>query len=404
MKKLQPELRFKEFSGDWEEKKLGEVSKNTMYGMNSSAIKYDGKHKYIRITDINENSRKFSPRPLSSPDGNIEEKFKLIENDILFTRTGASVGKTYIYNKEDGDLYFAGFLIKFNIDKANSKFIFNSTLKEKYNKWVSIMSMRSGQPGINAEEYKSLRLNLPTISEQEKIANFLSSMDEKIQKLEGKKEKLGEYKKGIMQKVFSQEIRFKDEDGQSFPDWEEKKLGEIAHIKRGASPRPITDPKWFSDKKEVGWVRISDVSKSNKYLKETLQYLSDEGIKKSRYIEPENMIMSICATIGKPIYTTFPVCIHDGFIVFDKLQSNKEYLYYFLQMIQKRWYRYGQPGTQVNLNSDIVSSEKIPYPCLEEQEKIADFLSSMDEKIEKVKGEIDRMEEFKKGLLQGMFV
>jgi len=195
------------------------------------------------------------------------------------------------------------------------------------------------------------------------------------------------------------ELRFPEFDG----EWENKKLGEVAKIKRGASPRPISNPKWFSDKSKIGWVRISDVTKSNKYLEKTEQYLSDEGVKKSRLVKKGNMIMSICATIGKPIYTNFDVCIHDGFIVFENLKLHKEYLYYYLDFIQMKWYKYGQPGTQVNLNSDIVSNEKLPAPSIPEQTKIANFLTAVDKKITQLKQKKVLLEQYKKGVMQKIF-
>ncbi len=115
------------------------------------------------------------------------------------------------------------------------------------------------------------------------------------------------------------------------------------------------------------------------------------------------MVMSICATIGKPIYTGFDVCIHDGFVVFEELKANKEYIYYSLEKVQKRWYRYGQPGTQVNLNSDIVSNEKIRVPKEPEQQKIANFLSSVDTKIEQLNQKKALWEQYKKGMMQELF-
>ena len=114
--------------------------------------------------------------------------------------------------------------------------------------------------------------------------------------------------------------------------------------------------------------------------------------------------MSICATIGKPIYTNFDVCIHDGFVVFENLIIDKEYVYYFLEKIQDSWYKYGQPGSQVNLNSSIVANEKISTPQIEEQQKIASFLSGLDKKIELVDMQIQQSKTFKKGLLQQLFV
>ncbi len=200
------QLRFKDKNGknfpDWEVKKLGEVSENISYGMNSASMKYDGINKYIRITDIDPESGKFMPNPLTSPDGNVENKYKLKKGDIVFARTGASVGKTYIYNKTDGTLYFAGFLIKFSIINANPYFIYSQTQTYKYNKWVAVMSMRSGQPGINAEEYKSFNLTVPVLEEQQKIADFLSRLDKKIEHVNTQIEKTQEFKKGLLQQMF----------------------------------------------------------------------------------------------------------------------------------------------------------------------------------------------------------
>ena len=175
--------------------------------MNSAAKEYDGTNKYIRITDISEASNKFVPNPLTSPDGNLDDKYKLKRGDIVFARTGASTGKTYLYNENDGNLYFAGFLIKFHIDKADPKFIFYNTLKDEYLNWVSVMSVRSGQPGINSNEYTKLPLYLPSIDEQNKISKFLNKIDEKIQLLENKHIYYQNFKKYLMQQIFAQKLR-----------------------------------------------------------------------------------------------------------------------------------------------------------------------------------------------------
>ena len=225
-----PALRFPEFHKDWMGTSLREISESVNYGIGSAAIDYDGKNKYLRITDIDEENNIFSPNPLCSPSGVIDKKYVLGKGDIVFARTGASVGKTYLYRPRDGRLIFAGFLIRFSInsDKGNSEFIFFITLRSGYKNWVSIMSARSGQPGINAEEYKTYRFMIPEKEEQQKIAAFLSSVDTKIEQLNKKKALLKQYKKGMMQKLFSQEIRFKDEQGKEYPDWEKKQLSCIA--------------------------------------------------------------------------------------------------------------------------------------------------------------------------------
>ncbi|HBQ8067407.1 TPA: restriction endonuclease subunit S, partial [Klebsiella pneumoniae] len=152
---------------------------------------------------------------------------------------------------------------------------------------------------LGQKNFDELVVTIPDVTEQTKIADFLSSVDEKITLLKNQYDLLCQYKKGMMQKIFSQKVRFKDESGEEFPEWQIMKLGEIAQIKRGASPRPITDPIWFDSLSNIGWVRISDVTKSNKYLLKTEQYVSDKGVKKSRLVNSEKIIMSICATIGK---------------------------------------------------------------------------------------------------------
>ncbi|KYD21063.1 Type I restriction-modification system, specificity subunit S [Caldibacillus debilis] len=184
-------------------------------------------------------------------------------------------------------------------------------------------------------------------------------------------------------------------------DWEIKRIGEISNIFRGASPRPINDPKWFDESSSIGWVRISDVTKSTKILRETEQYLSQDGISKSRLVEKGNIIMSICATVGKPIITGFDVCIHDGFVVFENPKVNKDFLFYYLLKLEDTWKKYGQTGSQMNLNTDIVGNELIPLPNVEdEQQKIADILSTWDKAIELKEKLIEQKKEQKKGLMQ----
>ncbi|HDC9479853.1 TPA: restriction endonuclease subunit S [Staphylococcus aureus] len=202
------ELRFKDENGedypDWKEKKLGDITEQSMYGIGAPATRFDSKNIYIRITDIDEKSRKLNYQNLTTPD-ELNNKYKLKRNDILFARTGASTGKSYIH-KEEKDIYnyyFAGFLIKFEIDEQNNPlFIYQFTLTSKFNKWVKVMSVRSGQPGINSEEYAKLPLVLPNKLEQKKIAEFLDRFDQQIELEKQKIEILQQQKKGLLQSMF----------------------------------------------------------------------------------------------------------------------------------------------------------------------------------------------------------
>ena len=175
-----PKLRFGEFNNEWKEVKLKDLSTDISYGMNVPATDYDGENKYIRITGIDDETSLYTNNNVS-PLGILDDKFLLKENDILFARTGASTGKTYLYDKKDGKLYYAGFLIKAHIkDNYIGKFIFEQTKLNKYYNWVRITSMRSGQPGINSLEYGNYKFAITSIFEQQKIANFFTLIDKKI--------------------------------------------------------------------------------------------------------------------------------------------------------------------------------------------------------------------------------
>ena len=190
--------------GEWEERKLSEISQKAMYGMNAAATEYDGINKYLRITDICEFSNSFKKDNLTSPNAELFDRYKLQLGDLLFARTGASVGKSYLYKKNDGITYFAGFLIKFslNTNLVIPYFIFLQTLTKEFCQWVVTNSMRSGQPGINAEEYSSYIFKVPCLEEQTKIANFLSAIDQKIDVVSEQLEQAKLWKKGLLQQMF----------------------------------------------------------------------------------------------------------------------------------------------------------------------------------------------------------
>ena len=200
---LTGKIRLKGFTGEWKKAKLGDIATGFDYGMNVPATVYDNENKYIRITDIDEESHRYLNNDIVSPKGILDKKYIVNKNDILFSRTGASTGKTYLYNKNDGQLFFAGFLIRVNISDNDSYFIFSQTLTERYNKWVKVMSVRSGQPGINANEYTMFKVLLPSIEEQTAIAKILSTQDKEIELLEKELDLQKQKKKALMQLLLS---------------------------------------------------------------------------------------------------------------------------------------------------------------------------------------------------------
>ncbi|WP_370835956.1 restriction endonuclease subunit S [Faecalibacillus intestinalis] len=200
-----PEVRFAGFTDAWEQRKLGELSSSFEYGLNAAAKEYDGENKYIRITDIDDDSRKFKQEDITSPDTDLSsaENYRLSEGDILFARTGASVGKSYIYKASDGLVYYAGFLIRAKIKKDyNPEFVFQNTLTNDYEKFIKITSMRSGQPGVNAQEYSQYQIMMPCKIEQDRISGYLRSLDNLITLHQRELEILKNLKKTCLKRMF----------------------------------------------------------------------------------------------------------------------------------------------------------------------------------------------------------
>lgn len=178
-----PEIRFEGFTDPWEQRKLGSIAASFDYGLNAAATEYDGQNKYLRITDIDDATHEFLKSDLTTPlaDLAMSADYLLEEGDLLFARTGASVGKTYLYRQYDGTVYFAGFLIRARIgESADPEFVYQATLTDAYKKYVAITSQRSGQPGVNAQEYADYQLMLPSRTEQQQIGMALRSLDNLI--------------------------------------------------------------------------------------------------------------------------------------------------------------------------------------------------------------------------------
>jgi type I restriction enzyme S subunit len=203
-------------------------------------------------------------------------------------------------------------------------------------------------------------------------------------------------KQAAMQQLLTGQTRLPGFTGK----WETKRLGEIAKIQRGASPRPIDSPIWFDENSPIGWVRISDVTRSGMFLQETTQRLSPLGVAHSRPVPTGSLIMSICATVGRPVITKIDVCIHDGFVVFDNPQADQLFLYYVLKWIEPDWSKHGQTGSQMNLNTGLITGTPILLPPLPEQTAIATVLSDMDLELAALEQRRDKTRALKQGMMQ----
>ena len=412
-----PKLRFPEFrgKGEWEEKKLGScLSRHPEYGINAAAVPYTKDlPTYMRITDISEDGNFLRNKKVSVAKEVNKENY-LSEGDIVLARTGASVGKSYKYKKEDGELVFAGFLIRVRPDKGklNSELLFQFLSTEQYWCWVDFSSARSGQPGINGNEYASLPITLPpTLKEQQKIADCLSSLDELITAHSQKHAALKAHKKGLMQQLFPAtgktvpKLRFPE--FRDAGEWEDTKLGDLSIILRGGSPRPI-DNYMTIEASGLNWLKIADVNKDAKYVTCTKERVLVTALSKTREVNPGDLIMSNSMSFGRPYILKIKTCIHDGWIAVTEIdkQANRDYLYYLiLSPVSQAYFVNNAAGSGVqNLNADIIKLLPVLIPKdPTEQQKIADCLSSIDDLITAQAKKIDALKAHKKGLMQQLF-
>lgn len=406
-----PELRFPEFDGDWEEKKLKDISNKGMYGIGASATEFDGENVYVRITDINESSRKINNDKLTSPD-KLDKKYLLNENDVLFARTGASTGKTYIHKHYDRDknYYFAGFLIKFEF-KNNylANFIFQNTLTKRFENWVSVMSVRSGQPGINSEEYGKLKMMFPSKVEQNKIGAFFSKLDQQIELEEKKLAKLEEQKKGYMQKLFSQELRFKDENGDDYPEWMETSIRNIFDNKGGTALE-----KEFDNNGTHKVISIGSYSMNSTYNEQNLRINKNDFTEKYLLNEGDlAMVLNDKTKEGNIIGRSIYIDEDDKYIYNQRTErlipvtgNNHKFLWYLMnsEQFRKKIKQMMQGATQVYINYNSIKDLSIYLPILEEQNKIENFLGDIFNIIKNQSDKVELLKRRKKGFLQKMFV
>ena len=185
--------------------------------------------------------------------------------------------------------------------------------------------------------------------------------------------------------------------------WEKRKLGELANIRRGASPRPIKSKKWFSQTSQVGWIRISDVTEQNGRIHQVEQHLSDAGQKKTLVLKSKHLLLSIAATVGKPVQNYIQVGVHDGFIVFMDPKFDLDFMFYFLEKYRPNWARFGQPGSQININSELVRDLVVSIPTVHEQDAVAQFIITLDNLIAATQDKLSFLKKMKMFFLQQIF-
>ncbi|AXI08439.1 restriction endonuclease subunit S [Oceanobacillus zhaokaii] len=407
-----PEIHFDGFTNEWKQRKLGDISENFEYGLNASATEYDGENKYIRITDIDDNSHKFLMDEVTSPDTDlsIADNYLLEEGDILFARTGASVGKTYLYDAHDGKVYYAGFLIRARVKpEYDSQFVFQNTLTSNYNNFVKITSQRSGQPGINAQEYASFSILMPEKEEQIKIGNFFKQLDNAIALYKCKHEKLINYKNAMLQKLLPQngkmvpEIRFNG----FTDDWKQLKLGEHSDIKAGGTPKTDISEYWFP--KEIPWMSSGEVNK--KRLFNTDNQISKTGLENSsaRWIKEKSILIALAGqgkTRGTVAINEIPLTTNQSIAAIE-VHSNLD-SEFVLQNLESRYEELRKlssgDGTRGGLNKQLIANLNIVAPSVEEQKKIGMLFKQLDNTISLQQEQLNKLQKIKKSMLQKMLV
>lgn len=386
-----PKLRFKEFSGDWEKKKLGKITKLTD-GVHFTPTYVESGVPFWSVETVVSNAK---PKYITEEAHKeaIKRCYPQVD-DILLTRIGTLAKPKLIDWNEEFSIYVSLALIKASTN-YNSKFARYYFETEYYQKDFLSKSLLTATPKkINMEDLKQTNIKLPSIEEQEKIASFFSLIDDKIS-LQGEKvEALKDYKKGMMQKIFSRELRFKDDEGRDYPEWEEKKLGEIANITMGQSPSSAC-----YNEEYIGLPLIQGNADVKDRKTEPRVYTSEI----TKTCDIGDIIMSVRAPVGAISMSLHNACIGRG-VCSIKPRYNVEYVYQFLLKYESKWSQVSQGSTFESVNSNDIKSLKILFPNLDEQNKIGNFLKNIDKRIEKEQEKLDSLNEYKKGLLQQMFV
>lgn len=410
-----PRIRFRGFTEDWEQRKfldLLDTQNGIRRGPFGSSLKKDSfvkKSDYVVYEQQNAIYDNYVTRYFISKEKYNELiRFNIQPGDFIMSGAG-TIGRISMVPDGIKKGVFNQALIRFKVNKnsVNPLYFLKFMQSDMMQKQLTQANPGSAMTNlVPMDELKKWNVTIPSLEEQNKISNFINQIDESITLHQCKLKKLNLAKKSLLQKLFPRNgsqipgVRFK-----GFTDaWEQRKLGDLAEIVRGASPRPISDSKWFDNNSDVGWLRISDVTAQDGRIQYLEQKISKLGQDKTRVVKTPHLLLSIAATVGKPVINYVPTGVHDGFLIFLNPKFNILYAFWWLEMFREEWNKYGQPGSQVNLNSDLVKNQVINIPNEKEQEKISSFLEALDRIITLHQRKLERLQEVKKGLLQKMFV
>lgn len=334
------------------------------YGLNAAAKEYDGENKYIRITDIDDNTHEFLTDNLTSPDIDLTgvDNYKLTEGDILFARTGASVGKSYIYRNSDGLVYYAGFLIRARIkEEYDAEFVFQNTLTDRYNKYIAVTSQRSGQPGVNAQEYAEFEIEVPKKEEQTKIGTYFRNIDHLIT--------LHQRKQCILY-IMKKLLCGKSKQLEKSISWEQRKLGDVVQITMGQSP----DGSTYSDEPSDYILVQGNADLQNGWV--CPRIWTTQITKKA---DAGDLMMSVRAPAGAMGKTAYNAVIGRGVAAI----KGNEFIYQLLVKMDMDgfWKTLSCGSTFESLNSNNIKNAEVKVPITAEQVQIGNFFQQLDNLI-----------------------
>lgn len=379
---------------DWEMKKLGDISLGKgVYGINASAVDYkENLPKYLRITDIDDEGY-FSTDKLSSVDDENSKDFYLKNGDLIFVRTGSTTGKSYLYNNKDGLLVYAGFLIKFSIDnkKANDYYIWNYTKTTMYYDWVKKFSQRSGQPGLNSNEYSNLLIPLPPLSEQQKIAEVLSTWDKGIQETGSIIKRLEKRNKALAFSLFQNQ------------NWNNKQLKELfaritdKNIENNKTVTTISAKRGFIKQEDFFNKTVASEVLTNYYLINKGDFCYNKSYSKGY----DWGVVKRLNDFEKAVVTTLYICFR---LIAKKQNSDFWELYFSSGILDRGLSKIAHEGGRahglLNVTSGDFFSLKVAVPSLEEQNKIAEILTTANKELHQYRQKLDNLKTQKKGLMQ----
>ena len=398
-----PKLRFKEFDGDWTRYKIAEVTEYLVDGTHFSPKTTEGEFKYITSKNIRNDGLDLTNISYISKDEHetIYKRCKVQLGDILLTKDGANTGNCCLNTlDEEFSLLSSVAVLRGKKDSFNNNFILQILQSDLGQN--TIISSMSGQAitRITLAKLKDYSFFFPELTEQTKIASFLSAVDEKISQLTQKHSLLSQYKQGMMQKLFSQQIRFKADDGSEFGEWEETSLHtflceSLIKGSKGNKAKKLTVKLW--GKGVIPKNEAFQGSENTQYYKRSagqLIYGKLDFLNCAFGLIPE-YLDGFESTIDAPAFDIDNKIVHPYFLINRFLQKD---------FYQKNGEEADGSRKAKRINQSVFLAMQIGLPSLEEQTKIANFLSAIDQKIEVMAQQIEQAKTWKKGLLQQMFV